>query len=215
MKRWLQGLFASCCFITVAHAASSSLYFDTEFSGGQAPAGSAPWLVATFVDQAAPNAVRLTLDAAGFTGNENVLSTYFNLDPLLNSAQLSFTYAALSTGPAAAKITTGADCCKADGDGEYDIRFTFPSGGGFDAAETVVYDIVYSGLGTLSALSFNFLSAPAGGNGPFLAAAHIQNTGIGGGGSGWIAPVSVVPEPGTWMLMLLALGIIALRRRKN
>lgn len=217
MKRLLSGVLVSAMFWSAANAATLSFSLDTEFSGAQAPAGAAPWLITTFADQAAPNTVRLTLNAAGLTGNENVLSAYFNLDPLLSPTLLSFSYlAALSTGPAANGITTAVDCCKADGDGRYDIRFTFPSGSGFDAAETVVYDIVYSGAAALNALSFNFLSAPAGGHGPFFAAAHIQNTtGIGSGGSGWISPVaslSPIPEPGTWMLMLPALAILALRR---
>ncbi len=220
MKRWLQGLLVPVLFCGAANATSLSFSLNTEFSGGQAPAGAAPWLIATFADQAAPNTVRLTLNAAGLTGNENVLSAYFNLDPLLSPTLLSFAYlAGASTGPAANAITTAVDCCKADGDGKYDIRFTFPSGSGFDAAETVVYNIVYSGAAVLNALSFNFLSAPAGGHGPFFAAAHIQNTtGAGSGGSGWISPVtavSPVPEPGTWMLMLPALAMIALRRRRG
>lgn len=216
MKRWLRAALISFFFSGAANAASLSFYFNTEFSGGQAPAGSAPWLVATFVDQAAPNTVRLTLDAAGLTGSENVHSAYFNLDPLLSSTQLSFSHLAASTGPAADGITASANCCKADGDGKYDVRFTFPSGSGFDAAETVVYDIVYAGAGTLNAMSFNFLSAPGGGHGPFYAAAHVQNTSGFGSGEGWIAPVATpVPEPDTWLMMLSALGFIVLRRRRH
>lgn len=212
MKRWLQGVLISCCFITAAHAATSSFYFNTEYSGAPAPVGVTTPLSATFTDLAAPNTVRLTLDATEFAGNENVLGTYFNLDPLLNSAQLSFTYVALSTGPAATTIMAGADCCNAGGGGKYDIRFLFPASSGFGAGDLVVYDIAYSGPGTLSASSFSSLGAAAGGAGPFLAAAHIRNPGAGIEG-GWFAPASHAPEPSIWMMMLSALGIIALLRR--
>lgn len=216
MKRLLQILVVLFSFSGAAQAASWTFYFNAEFSGGEPPIDNPPWMAATFEDLEASNSVRLTLDAAGLTAQENVVGAYFNLDPLLSPDLLSFAYLASSTGPQATAITQGVDCCKADGDGRYDFRFSFPTGSGFDANETVIYDISYSGAGVMNASSFNYLSTPAGGNGPFVAAAHIQNTGFDSSGSGWVTYVmAAVPEPASWFTMLaglLALGGLRARR---
>ena len=98
----------------------------------------------------------------------------------------------------------------ADGDGNFDIMFSFPttaSGGGsqrFTDNEVVVYDITYTSA--IDANSFNFFSDVGGGQGIYLSAAHAQNTtGAGSGGSGWIG---AVPEPGT--AALVSLGMLGL-----
>jgi hypothetical protein len=107
---------------------------------------------------------------------------------------------------ALATVGLGTDSFMADGDGKYDIRLRFPSGSGFDAGESVAYTI--TGIPSLTAASFLFLSAAAGGSGPFFSAAHVQNTtGPGSGDSGWIA--AVVPLPPA--LPLLLGGLVALR----
>jgi hypothetical protein len=65
--------------------------------------------------------------------------------------------------------------------------------------------------GTLTAASFDFLSTPAGGHGPYLTAAHVQSIGA-GEDSGWVT----APEPAT--LGILATGtafcFLAARRKK-
>lgn len=197
-----------------APAATVTMAFSQAFSGA-APAGPAPWLSATFTDTGA-NQVRLELSTGGLTTPENLRSAYFNLDPALDPANLTLAYL---SGNAAEAVDTGVDCCKADGDGKYDLQLTFPSGSGFDAGETAAYSIAYAGAGALSAASFAFLSSPAGGHGPFYAAAHVQNI---GSGSGWIAPqgytfqdVAPVPLPpalGLLLAGLLGLGAAARRR---
>lgn len=190
-----------------AQAALITYSYDMEFSGAQAPGGSGPWLIATFDDHNAQGAVLLTVSSAGLVAGENVKELYFNLDPNLTPAQLSFSYlASASTAPVASNISLASNAYKADGDGKYDIKMEF---GGFDAGEMLAYEI--TGISTLTAASFSFLSAPAGGHGPYYAAAHIQNTtGAGSGGSGWIAPTVPLPAAG-WLLgsglmMLAAYG---------
>jgi hypothetical protein len=195
--------FAIAAFAAAAPAGAAMLTFNYnyEFSGAQAPGGAAPWMTATLDDGGGTGSVTLTISTGGLGGNENVRGAYFNLNPALDPASLAFAYV---SGDVATSVQGSANAYKADGDGKYDILFEYPSGSGFDPGETSVYTI--SGIGSLTAASFNFFSNPAGGQGVYLAAAHVQDTtGAGTGGSGWIAPV---PLPAAaW---LLATGVAAL-----
>jgi hypothetical protein len=179
---------------------------NQEFSGGQAPGGPPPWLTATFTQNGA-NHVTLTLSASGLTGTENVSEWDFNVTDafVLNLTFSSETKSGTFNTPT---ISQGLNAFKADGDGKYDISFGFTTGGVaskvFGAGETDTWDISAIGL---TANDFNRLSAPDGGHGPFLTAAHVQNTtGAGSGGSGWISPS--VPEPSATLLVPLG-GILA------
>src|SRR5258708_3568434 len=182
--------------------------------GGQARGGPAPWITATFT-QISSHDVRLISSSAGLTGLEDMKACYLNIVPALSSVlpHLTFTYAS----GAAATVSAAEDGFMADGDGLYDIRFTYGNGNnGFNAGMTSTFDITDASSGpTLSAASFFALSTPAGGHGPFDAAAHVQNTtGPGIGGSGWVAPV---PLPAAaWLLAagLGGLGAFARKRRE-
>jgi hypothetical protein len=196
-----------------AGATTLTLGLDVEFSGGTAPSGTAPWIAATFDDSfGGPNTVRLTMEADNLVGTENVKGWYFNLDPSLNPTLLTFAVVG-TPGSTPNSIGKGVDAFKADGDGFFDILFDFPPPPGsaaarFTAGETVVYDITYTG--PLDASDFSFPSVNGGGNGVFLSAAHVQQTG-GGSGSGFIG---IVPEPGTAALLALGLaGVVGARRR--
>lgn len=219
MPARIAALVALFMLPVAAQAAVVSFAFSLEFSGAQAPVGTAPWVSATFTDVAA-NQVRLQLSASGLSGSESIRGAYFNLDPLLAPGSLGFAYVSGDAGTqASVPIQTGTDCCKADGDGRFDMQLGFGAGSGFDAGETATYDITYGGSGSFSAAAFAFLSQPAGGNGPFYAAAHVQNTG-GGAGSGWIAPqgfsvqeTSPVPLPAGLLAAGLGMpGLGAFRR---
>jgi hypothetical protein len=216
---WLSlGALAIATSAVPAHAATVTLGYDIEFSGARAPEGAAPWIIATFDDHNTQGSVRLTVSTAGLTAGENIDSLYFNLEPTLNPTQLLFTYINSSTAPSATSIQTGIDAYKADGDGKYDIKMGFPNGSGFDAGEALSYDI--TGISTLTAASFKFLSQPAGGHGPYYAAAHVQNTkGVGTGNSGWIAPTEAaftpVPLPAAAWLLGSGIMMLAAYSRKR
>jgi len=230
-------LCAAGLLIAAAPAFSATIVFnyDQEYSGGQAPAGSAPWMVSTFstspttytIGSTTYNAVRLTIDLSNLQSGAFISETDFNIDPNMNPANLSFSFVG---GNSNANVTPSlaTDSFKADGDGFYDISFGFPtvSGNTFGSGSQATFDIEATNATTAAALvpeSFAFLSKPAGGHGPFYAATHVQNTTgacgtMGCTGSGWIAPSAVVvPVPAAAWLFgsgLLGLGAIARRKRK-
>jgi len=187
-----------------------------EFSGGTPPAAAVPppWLTVTIDDGGTPGSVTLTLAATNLTDSEFVSKWFLNLDPNLDPTSLIFS-APTKTGMFDAPIiNTKVNEFKADGDGEYDIKFSFATTGKdggshrFRAGDSIQYTV--TGIATLTAASFDFLSNPAGGHGPFHTAAHVQGIGP-SDGSGWVT----APEPATLaMLAIGGLAMLARRRRK-
>jgi hypothetical protein len=223
------GLAALLCATGVARAGTVTYGFNTEFSGGEAPGGTAPWITATFTDitsGAHAGSVELTISTANLVSSENISEIDFNILPALTgqlgtgknpgTGNLVFTSANGAPGTTnASSISAEEDAYKADGDGLYDIQLLYPTGSGFNANMTSSYYITDASA-TISALSFYTLSTSSGGHGPFYSAAHVQNTtGAGSGGSGWVAPVPVpIPAGAVLMLSGLAgLGAAARRRR--
>ena len=199
-------------FSFAANAASLTFDFSTSF--GSVPAdGPAPWLTAVFDDGGTPGSVDLSLSVAGTAGAADITEVYLNLAPALDATLLTFTRTG-GTGPTAISVDLGEDDYKADGDGLYDILIDLPPPPGqqaqrFNAGETLQFSI--TGIGSLTAGDFNFFSTPAGGTGPFLAAAKVQDTGLGGEGSDWIG---VVPVPAAAWLFASALGVLGWVRRR-
>ncbi|WP_428936840.1 hypothetical protein [Fontivita pretiosa] len=194
-----------------ARAAVITYDLSVEFSGATAPAGATPWLRATFDDGGSSGSVTLTLTALNLTGSEFVSEWNFNLDPSLNPANLIFSSPTKTGTFANPTILTGVNAFQADGDGLYDIQVAFdnaPPANRFTAGESVVYTI--SGISSLTANSFNFLSAPAGGKGPFPTAAHVQGIGAQANNSGWVT----VPEPAGAAILLIAAASVCLPRRR-
>jgi hypothetical protein len=203
-------LGAFLCFTQSASASTVTFTLDVEFSGATPPAGSPPWLTATFVD-VVTGEVTLTMDASGLTGSEFVDDWFFNITDESLLGFLTFNYqGGSSSGPAANTIGQSADSFGEPAK-EFDILFDFeqsnnPSLDRFGAGEVVVYQILGTGL-----TADMFLALNEAGKGPFNSAAHVQGIGPTGDDSG---KIGFVPIPGS--VLLLAPGLVllgALRRR--
>jgi hypothetical protein len=201
---------AAVLALVVASAYGSLTTFELsyEFSGATPPEGMAPWLTATFDDHDTPGSVDLTLVSTNLTDAEFVFEWLFNLNPELDASALVFS-ALIKTGEFAdPTIDLGMNSFPGDGGGYFDIRVDFENSNGpstrFGVGDAAEYTI--TGISTLTADSFDSLSAPHGGNGTHSTAAHVGGIGPDDGDSGWIS----VPEPAT--LVVLALGSLALLR---
>ncbi|HEU5396669.1 MAG TPA: hypothetical protein VFV81_05840, partial [Verrucomicrobiae bacterium] len=145
--------------------ASGIIYqFNNVFSGSSL-SQPAPWLDATFQD--VNGGVELTISNASLTSGEFVSGFYFNLNTNLNPSSLDFTLLNKSAGVATPTISQGANQFKADGDGYYDVLFSFDTGhsGRFGAGDSISFFIC--GITNLNAYDFTFLSSAGGGKGPF------------------------------------------------
>jgi len=192
---------------------------DEEFSEGTPPEGTVPpaWLTVTIDDGTddMDGLVTLTLAATNLTGSEKVKEWCLNLDPQLTPTDLVFSEVTRTGTFDDPAIGKGTDKYAADGDGLYDIQFTFDNTGktdkNFGPGESVQYTVQLNGSSALTAASFDFLSTPAGGHGPYHTAAHVLSIGT-DAKSGW---VTTTPEPATLALMGFgAVGLLARRRRK-
>jgi hypothetical protein len=194
---------------TTTRASGLEFTFDNVFSGAD-PVGVSPWAKARIEDSSA-GSVLLTFSAWNLTSSEKVTELYLNItqDSLVESLQFS-----TFSGPAA-QLSLGQNAFKADGDGKYDIllRFSQVPNTAFSAGDT--FSCVISGIPGLTASSFETMSMPAGGHGPFYSAIHIQGIDAASvldtaATSGWVSPTSTnlqVPEPGSATLALVAVGL--------
>ena len=208
----MKTLFATATLLASAASINAGvLKFDmsVEFSGATPPAGVSPWISATLDDGGTPGSVTLTLENTNLIASEFIDAWYLNLDDSLDVTDLIFSAPSKTGTFSDPSISLSQNAFKADGDGRYDILIDFAQSGPnrFGVGESVQFTI--TGIANLLASDFNFLSAPDGGNGPFLAAAHVQGIGSGGNDSGWVT----TPEPGS--LALLGLGAVTLLRRRK
>ncbi len=211
MERFRSG--HACLALTIALLACGAqagiieYELSEEFSGATPPSGSAPWLTATFDDGGTPGSVTLTLEATNLTGGEFVARWFFNLDPALNVTSLSFFPLVTAGAMDDPIISQAADSHPADGDGDFDILLLFSNVADadkrFGPGESVEFTII--GISTLTAASFNFLSASSTQDG-LPTASHVQGIGE---FSGWLT----VPEPSS--LALAAMGVFWFRRRRR
>ena len=208
--RWLTlpVIFLMCTFAAEdANGGTLTLGMMREYSGGDPPEGATPWITATFDDGGIAGTVDLTLATTNLTGTEFVGEWLFNLDPTLDPMLLSFSTISSVGSFTPPSINTGVDEYKAGGDGLFDLQFEFATSnagnGRFDSGDSLVVEI--SGIPTLTAASFDFLSTPKGSsNGPFVTVAHIQAIGTDGEGSGWVT----APEPSSALLSAMGFCLV-------
>jgi len=221
------GVAAAGLLVPAKTNASGILYqFDTPFPSDPSPDGSSPWIDASFQD--ASGGVLLTVTNLGLTSTEFMQGNgsgangglFFNLNPIDDPTSLTFTLVS-QTASFGTYIQTGENAFKADGDGKYDIVFDFSS---HLFAGGASFTYLISGISGLSANDFAYLSAPAGGSGPFYAAAHVMGLSPAASNSTWIEPGSgpmqlmPLPEPSPTALIATSFGLFgALRwwRSKN
>ena len=202
-----------CLLLLPAHAEGAAFEFnlDTLFSGFSPESATTPWLRAT-VEDAGVDTVSLKLETLNLVDAEFVREWYFNFNPDKDPDILSFAHV---SGVDADMVETGDDEFQADGDGKFDILFTFPpSGAGrFTGGLESMWTITGTGI---TAADFNFESTPGGGEGTFYSAAHVQGIGDADDLSGWIGSGEGIPpdsgnppqapEPTT--LVFLSLGLL-------
>lgn len=214
----------ACCFGLTANATIITVNLTATFSGTD-PAAEPPWARVIFDDSDDNGKVTLTLDAFNLSGSEYVGEWYLNFGPntgtILDPTGLTFSLVS-KTGSFAdpTSIELGTNSYKADGDGKFDIKFSFATNAAdrFEDDEKIVYEVAYSG-GSIFANSFAELSALPFNNGIWYSAAHVQSI---GSNSGWIGgdqietkDEPVVPEPSALAIWGLGLAAVAFCRRRR
>ena len=226
----------AACLSTGYLADASHICFRPNLTfSGATPDGDHPWILAEITtidnDDAGTDSVKLVIQA-NLTGDQKADGIYLN--SIIDSSLLTFAFVPLnSTGPTNLIVTHTADCCQADGDGKYDIRFSSAQGnaaGTLNGVEYVEYTI--TGPGALDALTFNDLSDSQGnGDGgtcgnaglpcTFRIAAHVTG---GTGGGGWIggrgnpAVEAAVPSPISVLLLgagITGMGVVVRRTSRK
>lgn len=202
----------------MVEAGTVTFELTTEFSGGQLPTSPGPWGTAVFDDGGGSGSVSLTI-STNLAGDASAFVTgwYFNFDPSLDLSLLTFSG---GRGMPDDSISVGTNAFQPDGDGLYDILFRFdnaPPGNRFNGTDTAVFTI--TSTQAITAFSFDFLSSPAGGHGPFTHVGRIMGTGDDNNGSGWFTdgpPMIPLPSAGlAGLATFIGLSGIRTSRRRR
>lgn len=197
---------------------ADTIYYYCQPFETLSPEGSPPWLRASFENRTDSSAL-LRLQGVNLPGAQFASKFYFNFRSDLDPSLLTMVH---ESGLQALAVETGSDSFKANGDGYYDIRFSFDtseSGNRFVHGSLSEYLISYAGdlpAGTNLVELFLCMSKPGGGHGPYYTAAHIQGipNGSGDEDSAWVQGGITVPtpEPTGAALWILPVGLALLRR---
>jgi hypothetical protein len=206
--------------------ANLSLFFQGNGTfSGTAPTGT---LSAVFTDVAGGVDLTITSNLGTGGAGENLdpgKALYLNFEKgsptqAVDLAALNFQLISNTNFSQQATVMTGINSFKPDGDGNFDILFTYSKGTkAFLNGESQTYFITGNGV---TSADFDFKSEIAPGVGSqWTGAVHIQNTPNGGSGSAFVGDTSPgsppgVPEPSTMALAALGgLGFLGygLRRR--
>jgi hypothetical protein len=209
MKRYLVPVLGVLMLLFYAQYSNASVVytFGNEYSeSGAVLTGD----VTVTLESLGGGDVSVTVDATDLTGTEFITGLYLNFNPLYDVGGLSTPED--ETDPTAT-MSVGTDAFRAGSDGLYDVLFDWGVEHPRFHAGTIEYFVVSHASESITAEDFNFLSADAGGNGPFYAVLRAQGFGT-NDNSGWFYPKDTpVPEPGPLALMMLGMtGLLASRK---
>jgi hypothetical protein len=144
--------------------------------------------------------VFIYMDHPVSTDADIVFSWFFNIVPPIpagvTAANATFLNGIQATGQGPTPgVQLSEDVAAADGDGRFDLVFTWPNSGAGEFVEGAFSRYFVSGL---TASQFLALSTPQGGQGPYYSAVEQS--------AWWGQGASPVPEPYT--LLLLGLGLV-------
>lgn len=238
MKALFRGSWLAAAVFALAapcHAGTVTGSIDKPFQLTQSAVPGIGYLDYTFTDTGT-NEVTLTVTShlsAALNAYVQKDGLFFNYGPNTaaapNASGLTFTQTVGSGDNAIANLTSAGDKngSKADGDGWFDINFSFGSGAkALQNGQSIT--VVITGTG-ISAMDFFARSADKkqndSGDSPEpnnYAGAHFAYTGASGSSSVWYGSngevhVNAVPEPSTAALALIAagaFGALGLRRRR-
>jgi hypothetical protein len=208
----LRNAVAGCALSACALTANAALFeFSNEFSGSGDVCGNV--VCATLEVTQVGADVHFTL-TADLDPGEFITGLYGNWNPFqFATDHFSFATDGGTTEDSVLSLGAGSNAFQADGDGQFDWLFTFdnaPPSARFVSGEDYTWIFTSADIDDIiGAISEN---GPVGKNG-FTFALRVQGLGTDNEGSGWFNSTTrdetPVPEPGTLVLLALALLLLS------